>query len=283
MNKILRYILLIFTLGISLEIHSQSTDPATVSFSKDKNYVATLTPLNGVSSVACNNGTISNYESGNVQVSICYTDGLGRPAQQVDYRASPSGKDLVSLQEYTSLDVPEKHWLPVAFSAGGAYTAPSSVTAQARTSYGDTAPYDMSSYEEPVYRRLCEEYGAGQLWHDNRKRVQTVYLTNKTGDSRLDCIRYKVDGNSPVPSGSYASGELSVLQTTDEDGNSSYQFTDKLGRRVLQRRVSANGNHDTYYVYDNRGNLRFVLPPCLQGEVISQDRLDALAYRYEYD
>ena len=283
MNKILRYILLIFTLGISLEIHSQSTDPATVSFSKDKNYVATLTPLNGVSSVACNNGTISNYESGNVQVSICYTDGLGRPAQQVDYRASPSGKDLVSLQEYTSLDVPEKHWLPVAFSAGGAYTAPSSVTAQARTSYGDTAPYDMSSYEEPVYRRLCEEYGAGQLWHDNRKRVQTVYLTNKTGDSRLDCIRYKVDGNSPVPSGTYASGELSVLQTTDEDGNSSYQFTDKLGRRVLQRRVSANGNHDTYYVYDNRGNLRFVLPPCLQDEGISQDKLDALAYRYEYD
>ncbi|GAB6870748.1 hypothetical protein [Bacteroides rodentium] len=51
----------------------------------------------------------------------------------------------------------------------------------------------------------------------------------------------------------------------------------------MQRRVSANGNHDTYYVYDNRGNLRFVLPPCLQDEGISQDKLDALAYRYEYD
>ena len=69
MNKILRYILLIFALGISLEMQSQSSGPATVSFSKDKNYVATLTPRNGVSSVACNNGTISNYESGNVQVS----------------------------------------------------------------------------------------------------------------------------------------------------------------------------------------------------------------------
>ena len=117
MNKILRYILLIFALGISLEMQSQSSGPATVSFSKDKNYVATLTPRNGVSSVACNNGTISNYESGNVQVSICYMDGLGRPAQQVEYRTSPAGKDLISMQEYASLDVPEKHWLPVAFSA----------------------------------------------------------------------------------------------------------------------------------------------------------------------
>lgn len=47
MNKILRYILLIFALGISLEMQSQSSGPATVSFSKDKNYVATLTPRNG--------------------------------------------------------------------------------------------------------------------------------------------------------------------------------------------------------------------------------------------
>ena len=95
MNKILRYILLIFALGISLEMQSQSSGPATVSFSKDKNYVATLTPRNGVSSVACNNGTISNYESGNVQVSICYMDGLGRPgaAGGIPHFACGKGSD----------------------------------------------------------------------------------------------------------------------------------------------------------------------------------------------
>lgn len=82
---------------------------------------------------------------------------------------------------------------------------------QARADYGDSSPYGLFSYEEPIYRRLCEEYGAGQLWHDNRKCVQTAYLTNKTGDSRLDCLRYKVDGSSPVASSAYASGELSVV------------------------------------------------------------------------
>ena len=86
MSKILRYILLIFALGISLEMQSQSSGPATVSFSKDTDVDGLFATRNGVSSVACNNGTISNYESGNVQVSIRYMDGLGRPAQQVEYR-----------------------------------------------------------------------------------------------------------------------------------------------------------------------------------------------------
>lgn len=102
------------------------------------------------------------------------------------------------MQEYASLDVPEKHWLPVAFSAGGAYTAPSSVTAQARANYGDTAPYGMSSYEEPIHRRVCEEYGAGQLWHDNRDnlcfvlppRIRDEGISQDKLDALAYCYRY---------------------------------------------------------------------------------------------
>ncbi len=52
---------------------------------------------------------------------------------------------------------------------------------------------------------------------------------------------------------------------------------------VLQRRVIGSDNHDTYYVYDNRDNLCFVLPPRIRDEGISQDKLDALAYCYRYD
>ena len=51
----------------------------------------------------------------------------------------------------------------------------------------------------------------------------------------------------------------------------------------MQRWVIGSDNHDTYYVYDNRGNLRFVLPPRIRDEGISQDKLDALAYCYRYD
>lgn len=68
------------------------------------------------------------------------------------------------------------------------------------------------------------------------------------------------------------------MRATDEDRNVSYLFTDKLGRMVLQRRVIRSDNHDTYYVYDNRSNLCFVLPPRIRDEGISQEKLNALAY-----
>ncbi|MDC1829680.1 hypothetical protein [Bacteroides uniformis] len=74
-------------------------------------------------------------------------------------------------------------------------------------------------------------------------------------------------------SGNCSSGNLYIVRTTDEDRNVSCLFTDKLGRMVLQRRVIGSDNHDTYYVYDNRDNLRFVLPSRLRDEGISQERM----------
>ena len=103
----------------------------------------------------------------------------------------------------------------------------------------------------------------------------------------MNRIAYKVNGtgrNATLSkSGNCSSGNLYIVRTTDEDRNVSCLFTDKLGRMVLQRRVIGSDNHDTYYVYDNRGNLRFVLPPRIRDEGISQDKLDALAYCYQYD
>ncbi|MCO6164563.1 RHS repeat-associated core domain-containing protein, partial [Flavobacterium sp. NRK F7] len=40
--------------------------------------------------------------------------------------------------------------------------------------------------------------------------------------------------------------------------------------------------HDTYYVYDIRGNLSFVIPPLAEG-ASDQSTLDNLGYQYKYD
>ncbi len=59
-----------------------------------------------------------------------------------------------------------------------------------------------------------------------------------------------------------AAGTLSVVRTTDEDGAVSLTFTDKLGRTVVTRQVDGTSTYsDTYYAYDDRGQLRFVLQP----------------------
>ena len=68
-------------------------------------------------------------------------------------------------------------------------------------------------------------------------------------------------------------------KTTDEDGHTLTIFTDKLGRKVLERRASDEGNNDTYFVYNDLGQLRFVLSPEYQN-----DRHKAIfAYEYRYD
>ena len=37
-------------------------------------------------------------------------------------------------------------------------------------------------------------------------------------------------------------------------------FTDKLGQVVLERVMNGSAMNDTFYVYDDFGNLRYVLP-----------------------
>ncbi|MCS2412874.1 RHS repeat-associated core domain-containing protein [Bacteroides uniformis] len=75
------------------------------------------------------------------------------------------------------------------------------------------------------------------------------------------------------------SGQLSVVKTTDEDLNVSYTFTDKMGHVVLSRQMKGSETHDTYYVYDDKSNLCFVLQPMYQ----SLANLDLYAFQYKYD
>lgn len=63
----------------------------------------------------------------------------------------------------------------------------------------------------------------------------------------------------------YASSELFVTRIEDEDSGVSFEFKDKLGQVILTRLVLHKGTSrtilDTYYVYDDFGNLVAVLPP----------------------
>ena len=207
-----------------------------------------------------------------------YFDGLGRPFQTVLKKVTASNSNLVTLQEYDVAGRAANSWLPIV--SPDDYVAPSSFKSSAPGNYGnDSRPYSQPVYEASPLNRTVKEYGPGAAWYSSHS-VNTDYLANSTANAQLNCINYSVSSAGALTSnGSYASGQLSVVKTTDEDLNVSYTFTDKMGHVVLSRQMKGSETHDTYYVYDDKSNLCFVLQPMYQ----SSANLDLYAFQYKYD
>ena len=80
--------------------------------------------------------------------------------------------------------------------------------------------------------------------------VNTDYLGNSTANAQLNCINYSVSSAGALTSnGSYASGQLSVVKTTDEDLNVSYTFTDKPATVTHTHAASGKTTRTEVYTY----------------------------------
>jgi len=82
-----------------------------------------------------------------------------------------------------------------------------------------------------------------------------------------------------------------LFKTITKDENYSHgknhtteEFKDVQGKVILKRTYNNNTPHNTYYVYDDFGNLTYVLPPKVNFEDgVDQAELDELCYQYIYD
>ena len=214
---------------------------------------------------------------------IAYYDGLGRPFQTVQKavkNGSPVNKNLATLQEYDATGREGNSWLPIPISSS-VYLAPAAFKSSAPGKYSnDSRPYSQPFYEASPLNRILQQCGPGTAWYNAGRPVKTEYLTN-TATLPLNCRCYTVNDSYTLSGGSssYAAGQLLVVKTMDEDMNVSYSFTDKLGHLVLTRQMQGSEPHDTYYVYDEKGNLCFVLQPMYQNSA----NLDLYAFQYKYD
>lgn len=233
--------------------------------------------------------TYTKTDGSDSRINIDYFDGLGRLSNSLHVGASPSCQDIVTRQDYDSFGRRSREWLPrVSTSSNGRYLTPTEFEGLSSGIYNnDTHPYSMPVYESSPLNRVVEQYGPGQDWYSKGASVSTAYKANVVGNAVLNCKLYVVGGTSQNPtlrqSGNYATGQLYVTEVKDEDGNTTYEFKDKLDQVVLTRQMKDNVAHDTYYVYDDFGNKCFVLPPRIQDEGITQTKLDELAYQYRYD
>ena len=252
MNKLLFIFGFLLTFGNS--IYSQVST---------QNYICTRVMLN---------------ESGSSYMDeIVYYDGLGRPFQTVQKGITPSHQNMVSLQEYDEAGRKDKSWLPVISISD--YVSPANVISSAPGNYNnDSRPYHQSIYESSPLNRIIQQYGPGVDWY-SRHPMAIEYLVNTTA-SPLHCINYTVNSSGGlVNNGNYASAQLCITKVIDEDSNISYTFIDKFERTVLTRQMKNKTTHDTYYVYNDYGNLCFVLQPMYQ----ENSNLSLYAFQYKYD
>ncbi len=211
-------------------------------------------------------------------------DGLGRLILETQEDASTTTTDLMTLQQYDLAGRLIRQWLPVPTSSQT--LSASEFATAANTTYGSTngpRAFSENVYEASSLDRVPYAYGPGAAWYaasGGGHPVHTEWLGN-TDSGVTACKYYYVNGTSLAGgSSNYAAGSLSVVRTTDEDGAVSLTFTDKLGRTVMTRQVTGTSTYsDTYFVYDSRGQLRFVLQPQYQVSA----NLARFAFQYTYD
>ncbi|RZK25652.1 MAG: hypothetical protein EOO43_04950 [Flavobacterium sp.] len=280
--------------------------PNLYSPNRNLNYILAHT----VRKAGIQNPSDSTNLNSHVNTRITYVDAWGREAGKIRIKASTSNKDVMKFREYDDVGMETTQYLPYTKLSNGSllpnieelldfYSNQSNVV---HTPY----PYAQTRFEESGLRRVREKGWPGDAW-----QLSTASSPNKGHTLRYNLnlhrreALYKVaidaNGNpSLIRTNNNALYPIDALERVafqDENGTnngslagSTLECKDRDGRIVVKRKYNNNGNTvdtlSTYYVYDDFGNLGFVLPPAANPDndgAISQATLDNYCYQYIYD
>lgn len=179
-------------------------------------------------------------------------------------------------------------------------------------------PYVQTEYEASPLNRILQRGAPGDAWQpgartltagrtvitdfssNNQKGFTTTPLTNNIGSRKVVLYTVSTTGSlmRSTTTPYYGSNQLYVTIIKDENWmpvdsclNTAEEYKDKEGRILLKRTYNKKSAVlemlSTYYVYDDFGNLRYVLPPGANPDLTSgvptQTVLDAFCYQYKYD
>ncbi|MGN8055098.1 DUF6443 domain-containing protein [Pedobacter sp. 22163] len=239
-----------------------------------------------------------------VNRNIRYFDGLGRPLQSVQWQGSPGKKDIVQVNEYDAFGREVKKYLPYAEQTGsdGSYK-PLGISMQG--SYYGTgswdvnvvktgSPFAITNFEASPLNRAVEQGSPGDAWQPvtgstSGHTAKMVYGSNAASDVLL----WQVNSSGASAVAYYPAGKLFSTVSKDENwvsGNAgnTEEFKDMEGRVVLRRVYKSDTEKlNTYYIYDDLGNLRYVVPPAVTVNSFTELESDPVfgyfIYGYHYD
>ncbi len=268
----------------------------------DENYIYTIIPKIKTT----NMGSLASEEK---IESITYYDGLGRPMQNIGIKASPDAKDIIKHIGYDEFGRQDKDWLPYYEATGdvGTYRGDVSLETQQyyQTKYADdfsgiTNTVDINAFSQKEFEtsplnRILKQAAPGEDWKLGiGNEIEFGYQANTGSEVKKYEVTLSFANNTYTPTlvlnGSYTAGELYKSIMYDENHTSgtnhtTEEFKDKQGNILLKRTYNNSVAHDTYYVYDDYGNLTYVLPPKSEPQTAKPDatELSELCYQYVYD
>jgi YD repeat-containing protein len=255
-------------------ISSPSANATPAAGSSDNNNIKSITYREAKTTIPT--GSFEHLEE------IQYFDGLGRPIQTIMVGASPSGQDIIQPVLYDGYDREAIKTLPYTADKSGEFRT--GVIESTVNSYyspnpptgviSDSRAYTKFDFDNSPLNRVVSQTGPGSDWETNSKRIITHYLSNSSS-----IPGWSVTSNYSYSSFTYAANTLYVTETIDEDGHYSREYKDKLGQVVLKESQLGSNWLQTFYIYDDFGLLRCVMPP----EATNPDTETDLCYNYLYD
>ena len=206
-------------------------------------------------------------ETGNNYITdITFYDGLGYPSQIVNVGASPTGnRNIVTPIVYDRMRRSDSVlFLPYASATVNTIKEESSPLQGQSSFYSSMFGTGESGhaktrrvYEPSELNRVSQEYKPGSAY--TNKNISYSYETNSANEVfnlrvNLATGALHTDGSYPY----YDAGTLFKDVATDDDGKVFTTYKDVAGRLIMEKRGTDN---KTYYVYDDRGFLSWVITP----------------------
>ncbi|WP_462429623.1 DUF6443 domain-containing protein [Butyricimonas virosa] len=221
---------------------------------------------------------------------ITYYDGFNREIQIISRDGSPIvNTDLIQPKAYGIHGRKEKEFLiyPKTNNKGLKDKHPYS---SSNYSYLERREqkyaYSMLLYDNSPLERVVQQVGPGASWYTGAKDQKNLFGRNA---SNFVIIWNVNNSGDLVYENDYRGQSLYKETHVDEDGHKSSKYMERDGRVILEvKNVNDSTYLKTYYVYDERGLLRWVLSPeasakVLNGISINKTVLRELAYYYDYD
>jgi RHS repeat-associated protein len=154
------------------------------------------------------------------------------------------------------------------------------------------------SYSTNVYDEIdrpTQTAAPGKDW--SLEFNHTIKMEYDLNDSIVDAVRrFDISNTGTLVDTNqyYSTGTLYKTVTKDENwqpgqayttDHTTEEFKNKSGQVLLKRTYDGGNILNTYYVYDDFGNLTYVLPPVAsaQANIFANDVINKFCYQYKYD